>query len=412
MALKDNIIQDFFNSSKSRESLLQKNKVDNLIEPTKKRFRVFDDPTLDEIKLRQSQDKAETNLRQSRDEVNSKVGHKKDKPKTQPKTVSNTNSRQTQDKLETIISFFSLVGLQRQITFLIYETCKASRDKKTPPLSVEHIATSCKTTKSSIQKTVQRLEQKGIILRSNFKNGRGGWTQYELSEHVFQDILHNEIQYKFDTNLGQTQDKGETEPRTELRTNTSSSSGINILNKNTTTSEQKFKPGQLPLSEDWNVIDIIPLQEIGFTKTHLLQVASQNKLPAKVVQDSIYAFAFDLQKNNKRSGIKGDPINFFMGILRNGKPYLPPSNYESPQDEAMRLYLEQMRTIEQRRAETENEVFELSFNDWFHSISDEEKKNLIPLEMRHMKNSALLEAQAKEHFKKELWVSKVAAFSN
>jgi len=38
------------------------------------------------------------------------------------------------------------------------------------------------------------------------------------------------------------------------------------------------------------------------------------------------------------------------------------SDYESPQDKAMRLYLEKRRKIEQGRAETEKEAKTLAFN--------------------------------------------------
>jgi len=67
---------------------------------------------------------------------------------------------------------------------------------------------------------------------------------------------------------------------------------------------------------EWQSIDIEPLSEIGFTKNHLTQIALQLGLLPKDVQDSIHVFAFDLKENEKRKDIKGDPIGFFMGILR------------------------------------------------------------------------------------------------
>ena len=47
----------------------------------------------------------------------------------------------------------------------------------------------------------------------------------------------------------------------------------------------------MQLPREWQNIDIEPLSQIGFTTTHLSQLAAQNKLPPQVVQDSIYAFA-------------------------------------------------------------------------------------------------------------------------
>ena len=151
------------------------------------------------------------------------------------------------------------------------------------------------------------------------------------------------------------------------------------------------------------------MQDIGFTLTHLIQIASQNKLLPDVIQNSIYAFAFDLQENNKAKSIKGDPLNFFMGILRNGKPYAAPSNYESPGDKAMRMYLEKQREIEKKRADMEEEAINLAFNEWFSKLSDEQKINLLPDMLRRnassekLGKSKMLESSARSHFKTEIW---------
>ena len=92
------------------------------------------------------------------------------------------------------------------------------------------------------------------------------------------------------------------------------------------------------LEGEWLEIDIEPLKKVGFTRTHLFQIASQKKLTPQMAQDSIYTFAFDLENNKKHENIKKDPVNYFMEILRSGQPYAPPSNYEAPQDKARRQY--------------------------------------------------------------------------
>ena len=172
----------------------------------------------------------------------------------------------------------------------------------------------------------------------------------------------------------------DTQPATQPTTALSSSSSSYINNINTTTTGDEHKNQKAyVLSDEWKSINIEPLNSIGFTSTHLAQIASQNLLSAAIVQDSINAFAFDLQENKKGASIKkGDPTNFFMGILRNGKPYAPPSNYESPQDKAMRIYLDRKREAEQSRAAMEKEAFDYAFKDWFSKLSDEEKIRLLP----------------------------------
>lgn len=316
---------------------------------------------------------------------------------------SKINLGQTEDKVETKLrtnlgqnnsssSFYSISGLQKKITTLIYENCKASRDKMTIPMSIEHIAISCYTSKLSVRKTIQRLVQKRIILRVEFKNGRSGWTRYGIDNDIFQEILHNETEDKLRTKLGQTEDKVRTELRTELRTiPSSSSSNYNI----TTTSEKDFL-------EKWS-LDIEPLLKIGFTKTHLEQIYSQKKLEPEIVQDSIYAFAFDLEENNKAGSIKGAPLNFFMGILRNGKPYAPPVNYESPSDKAMRVYLERKEMLKKQRAEIEEKSCLLAFEEWFVVLPVEEKKKYSIHGVDFNPDSKSVKSIAFSKFKKEIW---------
>jgi len=420
MALTNDVLDDFFNLSNSQKPLIniplsnKKNKFTNIeSSPPKKQYknyRVFDDP----LELEKTQDKLKTNIGQSWDKVGTKTKtnlrqkiQKQDKVRTEPKTEHKTNTGQSWDKVRTKINFSSLVGLQRSLILFLYEICKASRDKTTASLSIEHIALSCKTTKSSAQKTIQRLEKKHVLKRAEFKNGRSGWTRYELPEDIYQEILHSETQDKFKTNLGQSWDKVGTEPRTELKTTILSSSGINYLNTTTTSEPENMKSKNL--SDEWLKIDIEPLSNIGFTKTHLTQIASQNILPSELVQGSIYAFDFDLRENNKARSIAGDPINFFMGILRKGKPYAPSSNYESPRDKAMRIYRERMREIEQGRVAAEKEAINLAYNDWFAQLTDAQKKEFLPVSLRQnarLEKNKILEGSARNHFETEIWPDK------
>lgn len=339
-------------------------------------------------------------------------GQIEDKIGTESRTELRTNRGQIEDKLQTTACYFSdsktketfssLVGLQRKITIFIYEHCTKARDKITEPLSLEYIATNCKTTFYSAKKTLQRLEKKHVILRSSFKKGRGGWTKYELPHFIFQDVLFSETKGKSRTNQGQIEDKIETEMGTKSRTNYSSSGGIYNLNTTTTSEPNNSKT----LTNEWLNMDIEPLSNIGFTKTHLSQIASQNILSTELVQNSIYAFAFDLQENNKAKNINSDPINYFMGILRKGKPYAPTSNYESPQDKAIRLYKEKMKEIEQRRVAIEKDAINLAFNDWFVQLTDDQKRELLPEMLRRnakLEKNRILESSARGHFETEVW---------
>ena len=192
-----------------------------------------------------------------------------------------------------------------------------------------------------------------------------------------------------------------------------SSSSYNYLKTTTTGGTENLPNAKLQLPDEWQNLDIDPLSQIGFTLTHLNQIATQNKLLPQAVQDSIYAFSFDLQENDKAKSIKVDPINFFMGILRNGGVYTFPTNYESPQDKSMRLYLESRRKIEQMRAETEKEAINLAFGDWFSQLTDNQKREFLPENLRrntNLEKSKMLEntakSTAKSHFEANIWPDK------
>jgi hypothetical protein len=266
----------------------------------------------------------------------------------------------------------------------------------------------CQTTKFSVRKTIQRLEEKKIITRNTFKNGRGGWTQYELADVVFKEIMQEETQEKLRTNLGQSEDKLRTQLRTELRKNLSSSSSNNI---NTTTTggdnfsvEERSYSQELPL--EWQTVNIEPLNQIGFTMTHLTQLAKTNKLPPAIVQDSIYAFSFDLEHNEKAKTIKGSPINLFMGILRNGQPYAAPSNYESPVALSMRLYLEKKRGDELRIQAMEKELLDMDFKEWSNTLSPDEKESLLPDDIRRQKLEGPKVAYLRTYHRESIWPNK------
>lgn len=259
-------------------------------------------------------------------------------------------SYETEDSLE---GYFSLSLLQRKIVLFIFDNCNFSRNKKTSPISIQQIASNCNTTVLSAQKTIQRLVKKGVIIRFQYKQGRGGWTRYLLPDSIYQEIIYTENQNKLRTNLGHNSDKPQTEPETHLRTSSSSSSSKDILLKTTTT-----------MSDEFSSIDLEPLFDIGFSKAHLAQIATRTTLSVEIIQDSINAFAFDLKINNKAKTLKKSPLDFFMGILGKGNPYTPPENYETPKQAAMRKYIEYKKTMIEKNNALMAQAFDLAFEEW------------------------------------------------
>ncbi len=317
-----------------------------------------------------------------------------------------TNRQQTDNKPTTKLPFSSLVGLQKEIVIYLYLECKSSRSKITDSITLEHISDKVKCSKNTAKITLQRLEKKGCIIRNEFKIGRGGWSKYEIPEYLYHDILRKETDNKLATNWQRSDNKLGTKQTTEPTTNYSSSSSFKEL-KTTTTTEEQINTGNYGWLKE---IDIEPLSGIGFSIHYLMQIASQHKLSPETIQQSINAFAFDLTENDKAKKIAGNPLNYFMGILRKGMPYLPPPNYEAPEDKAMRIFLERKKELEKIRLEREEELLKLACGEWLESLSEKEKEDLMPEDAKKSSVQGFKMASLRTFFKENLWAQKRGKF--
>ena len=329
-----------------------------------------------------------------------------------------TNRQQTDNKPTTqIVPVAEVVGLQKATLILLDYECKKARQRITPPLTLEYLSSQLKTTTGSVKTTLQRLESKGNILRVNHKNGRGGWSQYELSDQSYRELLliesENRTLPSFEVENKETDNK----PTTKWQQSgnkvtaepTTAPPSSSYINNTTTTSDADFEKKNLP--EEWGMIDVLPLQEIGFTQTHVMQLHKSGKLTPEEIQGSIKYFSFDLQNNSKGEKIKGSSLNYFMGILRSGAPYSPPENYESPEAKAMKLYVERTKKLrrEEEAAKKETETF--AFQEWVASLAEEEI-DLYSAEYKSRKNDDPLKQGAlRLHFNQNIWPKKLLEFS-
>jgi predicted transcriptional regulator len=257
-----------------------------------------------------------------------------------------TNWQQTGNKLATNCSLYELVGLQREIIIFICNECKNSRSKITDTLSLEYIANCLKRRTGAVRTTIQRLQKKGYLCRTGSKNGRGGWTQYEVTDHIYHEVLRNETSNKLATNWQQTSNK--------LATNAPSSSSSNIT---TTTTEP---------SEEWN-FNITPYARFGFTASQIKQLSSLNVISAIDVEQSLIEFSYDLD-NNTLPPIKTNKTNFLMGLFRAGHLYVS----EGFKNEQEAIISEMAKRAEGKRKKR----LEEKFLAWEASLTDEIKKEI------------------------------------
>ena len=316
---------------------------------------------------------------------------------------SGTNRVQTRYtngyKLSPIDCFSSISGVQRNLIISIYNECKNNRSIITNPLSLEYLASSVKSNKNTVKTTLKRLEKKNLITRDSYKEGRGGWTKYRLSNSLYQELLQYEST-KLDTETGtnwvQTEYKLGTEQDTELGTQLSSSSSI----LNITTTTQQIAHDDETEQHRLDLVNLEPLTSIGFTENHFTQLTKVGIHSFEMIQDAIYAFSYDLQK---KAVNPKNPLNMFMSVMKKGL-YAPASpDYENPQVKAMRLYLEKRKGIEQEKAKLEEELIKEHFLIWKTSLSDDDKNILLSEGARNSSLRAYKTSELQIYHKKQIW---------
>lgn len=245
-------------------------------------------------------------------QTSAKVEPKQSRPtpvkiKVEPKPEPNDEPKlgQTPAKVEPNIFFEELVGLQRNVLVHIFEMCVRTGSRTTPPVAISNLAIALETTVSAGRKAIQRLEEKGFIVRGAFKDGRGGWTKYELKEEVYKTLLLDNRTGKLEPNISQSRAKVDTqlEPKPEPSSPCSSSSSLNL--NNTTTTEEPFwlniperLKGQIPVNQ-------------------LRAMLKAGTIDHDTLEDSLWGFAHDLEKGLVKSKTN-NPTAVFIGAIKNG----------------------------------------------------------------------------------------------
>ena len=302
----------------------------------------------------------------------------------------------------------SLVGMQKIFLYYVVENCKARGRLITDKLTNEFLRELLNASADTVKTIVQRVVNKGLVSRAEGKKGKGGYSIFETYEVVRNVVLEEQLQMELSKQLvNQMVNSKSKHIVNNLETNKVTdtySSSSNIYN-NTTTNGTDL---------DYYSVNINPLQHIGLTYFHIDQLNKQKKLSLEQIQDSIYYFAFDLSRNGKAKTLKKSPLEFFMGILRHG-PYTPPSNYESPENESMRLYLESKARNKKINDELEKKLKETLWQEWKDTLSDQEILEYyvpgepldgVPEKIRATLIRRNAETHAYQYFESGIWPSK------
>ena len=279
--------------------------------------------------------------------------------------------------------FKRLSGLQKEIVLFVGKICLENDSTNSGGISMKDLQEAIRRDPNTIKNAIHRVVKKGFIERGKSKPGVGGFCTFKISPFLKQLVSEHEK----NTIPNQNQ--------LDSKIPTSTSSSNNTL---TTREDVSVFEGR-----EESEIDTHRLNPIGFENTHLKQILKLKNLSCEIIQDSIDAFAFDLEENGKAEKIKGSPLAYFMGILRKGIPYTPPENYESPETLAFRRYVENRERQKAAREDLEKRNFELDLDDWIEKQTEEELNKAIDEPRYRDKDSPFRRGALSLYFKKNVW---------
>jgi hypothetical protein len=274
----------------------------------------------------------------------------------------------------------NLSGNRLKIFESILELCLQSRSR-TISTTHEYLARASNIRLGSVKTTTQRMKLDGFLTKRPLGLGRGCLIEFGIPDQHFDGYLAIQMTSKANTKTPQSEHKANTLPDTTP----SSSSSVNLIKKatttNNTTSETNpsFSSGSsapIDLPIDWSDIQIPPsLQDIGFGRTQIRQLFHTGTLLATEVQDSLEAFAYDLDAGQVKS--RGSKLGFLMGILRRSGAYVSEAYMTELKMQVEANELRRRETLDLRRKTAETALVAAA-TEIFQKLTDDEKRHLVP----------------------------------
>lgn len=290
--------------------------------------------------------------------------NKKNKDKILSKIVKNNDYHNID------ISLSMLRGNPLKITQYIFEISKDEINNITKPLTRTDMIKALELSKESVRTAVKFLIKTLILERVSFQVGKNGWSIYKLKTSIFDEI---NIAYQKNTII-------------PIKYN-------NILISKKAVSES---------NSEWDNIDILQLEYIGLRISHINQLKNKNSF--KVIQESIYHFAFGLKFNPKAKSYS-DPLSVLIGVLRKGEAWIEP-NYRSTQEIAQETINNNIKSQIERLKKLEEEAFVLAFTEWRKNLSEEEILIILKDDTNGTKKFIPKKVLLRTYFDEKIWPSK------
>ena len=262
----------------------------------------------------------------------------------------------------------TLVGVRRKIVFILFSSANTNNDSISDPVTMSQLAQSIGENKRTVETTSARLVKERIIIPVESKRGRGGWVMFKLARWIHDELSSVNSQQLSDAikqSLIKT-DHGES----KIIDNSSI-----YNNANSVQTSAKGRAGSEKSTV--NYIYLTPLAEINveISESEIASVLSQGRITTQQLIDSIEAFVFDVQFNNRKfpSGLKKG----FVEIIRNG-PYGPPSNYENEKMRVSRENIERFNAYSIRETDSLEQESDLSYRILMATKTEFELRSMLP----------------------------------
>ncbi|MBT4793462.1 MAG: hypothetical protein HON90_17955 [Halobacteriovoraceae bacterium] len=325
----------------------------------------------------QSKDSMGTEQVQSRDSASIKRVQSKDSIETKVGTVQvQSKDSKIANKVSIDESYDLIKALSNSRWELIQFLCNECLNNSTNiinNITYSYIANTLNKPLNTVKKVFQRIKMLNIIDIESFSRGPGSTVNiivYDNTIKAFSKCIIDKSNYQ----------KIKVQSGYSLQTNkgtvASSSSSVNLIEKDSTTKDiSTYNLEDLP--SDWLEI-IIPqnVKEVRFGKSHLLQIYKRQLLNAIDVQDSLDHFSYDLENDYIKTYT--GPLNMLMGVLiKQGSPYVSEKLVSEmrEENEKNRKLLEEYRNERKQIAQT---ALTDKFEEYYKKLNQTDINKIAP----------------------------------
>ena len=300
---------------------------------------------------------------------------------------------------------FTIPPESKELDLLLFlcDICIKTCSLKTTEITTKTLNSYLGVNSNRLRNIISRVTKKSLIkIVAQNCSSAGAYRIFEFSKNVYDKLL-----------LKLTNSKLSVQSKEALAEALAEPDVVSSYINNTTNIPENFKQ-----------IDFFPLIDFGFDESHIIQIYREYmkkpelSLSADIIQNSIYALAFDLKHNNVAESFKHSPTVVLTALLKKGQPYSSktPEKILTPREEAMQEYALAQKKKNLKILEIETQTKELAQQEWLNGLLDEELLEFnqnrapcpegMPIKLFELSKRKKSLAFAKEYYDTIIWPTK------